>query len=75
MPIGLRLGLANVHEELDPGLCRGRTRKDRLRLEGEKCAVVQTEVDVEARHCVVQAHAVVNDDFRIHAGRVRTPGT
>ena len=69
VPVRLRFRQCDAHEELDPGLCRGRTREHRPRFESEECAVVLTNVDLETRHRVVEAHAVMDDNFRIHAGR------
>ena len=69
VPVRHLLGLVDAMEELDPGLCRGRPR-----LEGQECTVVQPEIDLNVPPCVIQGHAVVNDDFRTYTRRIRAFG-
>jgi len=68
VPVGLRLGPGNVVELFYPGLCRARAHEHRSRFEGEQSAVVQAQIDIKLLHCMIQAHAVVDDNFRIQTG-------
>jgi len=69
VPVHPLLGLVDLMEELDPGLCCGRPR-----LEGQECTVVQPEIDLKTLHRVIQGHAVVHGDFRTYTRRMRAFG-